>query len=164
MGQALSLPQIPGKWDSAHERKHSPSEVSHMAKKAVIGFLRQCHANSTSVVVLTWKSLFSWPPDRTLLIPCCPLFSPRHQILWRFLRKLTGQETGTTYGDAATAVSEGMGNRAPAQMRITLVQVSRQESGFPVPSLPLLAQEFSLGKRSTFWRATGHHYRWISVI
>lgn len=75
-----------------------------------------------------------------------------------------GRETGMTYGNAATAVSEGMGNGAPAQMQITLVQVSSRESGFPVPSLPLLAQEFSLGKCSTFWKATGHHYWWISVI
>lgn len=59
--QALSLPQTPEKKDSAHDGKHSLSEVSQIDKTAVIGFLRQCHANSA--LVFCWhRTLCSGGP------------------------------------------------------------------------------------------------------
>lgn len=87
------------------------SEPDH----SMIGFLRQCQANSTLILYWHWISLLSWPTERVLLISCHSLFFLRLQILWRFLKKLMGQEEDMTHGNAATVVSAWARKQASPQ-------------------------------------------------
>lgn len=138
------------------KRECTPSEVSQADKTAVIGFLGRCRANSTSNVQ-TWKSLISGPSDVTLLIPRCSLFSPRLQTWWRFLKKPTGQEMGTTYGNAATAVSEGMNGKSGLGTKVNRISLSQGAGKVGVQSpASLPALESNLGRCSTFCRETGY--------
>lgn len=144
-------------------KRCTPSEVSQADKTAVTGFLGQCPANPT-FDVQTWESLFSWPSDVTLLIPHCSLLSPRLRTWWRFLKKPTGQEMGTTYGNAATAVREGMDGKSGPGTKVDRISLSQgagkvdvQFSGFSARRGIQPGQVLSILQRNR------HRCWWMSV-